>query len=144
MPTQHQFTRPSNASRTPLPEHLCHRSVPSVSIFVHGVGKTPVAVFTFSIIFICNYSLHAVPFCISFRLGWGWGAASCCQLRPVCPSPEAKLSRFRPSLGTEGLSAPQPGSNFPKTPDSLGIIAALSDGHQAAVLAPFGKGCKNR
>ena len=39
---------------------------------------------------------------------------------------------------------PQPGSNFPKTPDSLGIKFMLSDGHGPAVLAPLGMGCKNR
>lgn len=67
------------------------------------------------------------------------------QLRPGHLIPEARISLVSGPLGELRASEhPQPGSNFPKTPDSLGITFMLSDGHGPAVLAPLGMGCKNR
>lgn len=67
------------------------------------------------------------------------------QLRPGHLIPEARISLISGPLGELRASEhPQPGSNFPKTPDSLGITFMLSDGHGPAVPAPLGMGCKNR
>lgn len=67
-------------------------------------------------------------------LGSGW---------TDCLTPEARISTSSgPPWGPRAPEHPQPGSNFPKTLDSLGIIGTLSDGHGAAVLAPFGRDVK--
>lgn len=67
------------------------------------------------------------------------------QLRPAHLIPEARISLFSgPPGGLRASEHPRPGSNFPKTPDSLGITFMLSDGHGPAILAPLGMRCKNR